>query len=310
MPLFGCERFKMTTAKNLLYSLLSILLFLLTACEAKVSQNDTNDTNQTLLHTEQTEAESSPMGDSPSDNLNNCVTVTMPDKITYKHTTKYAFGKTIDMTVVQTNITKTNQYHEYMMNMSIATMDENGGTSATVRMKERFMRYYTISKDGLYQDTTKVVHEGLRVTNLYDHKTAEWEAEVIHSLSDIHTSRTKRKIQKHNVENTVVGTYTPFMRSFADKYCKGQSFTAEYDDTNHAGGRAVSTKQKITYTVESIDELKTVAAGTFTTIRLKHHNHLRGGDHTDWMDIKTGLTVSSKGANHTMELISYSVAGK
>jgi len=113
VPLFGCERFKMTTAKNLLYSLLSILLFLLTACEAKVSQNDTNDTNQTLLHTEQTEAESSPMGDSPSGNLNNCVTVTMPDKITYKHTTKYAFGKTIDMTVVQTNITKTNQYHEY-----------------------------------------------------------------------------------------------------------------------------------------------------------------------------------------------------
>ncbi len=298
----------MTTEKNVLYTLLSITLFLLTACEAKVSQSDTNDTNQTLFNAVQTEVESSSTGDNPPIFPSNCVTVTMPDKITYKHTTKYAFGKTIDMTIVQTNITKTNQYHEYMMNMAITTKEENGGISGTVRMKEKFMEYYTISNDGLYIDITKLIHEGLRITNLYDYKTAEWEAEIKHSVSNIHTSRSKDGTDSLNAENTVVGTYTPFKRRFADKYCKGQSFTTEHEDTNHVGGRVTSDKQKITYTVESIDEQKTVAAGTFTTIRLKHHNHIRGGDHTDWIDVKTGLAVSSKGENYTMELISYSVA--
>lgn len=308
MPSLGRERFKMTTVKNLLYSLLITPLLLITACESKVSQSDTNDTNKTLFSMVQTEVASSPIDDSHSTPLSNCVTVTMPDKITYKHTTKYSFGKTIDMTIVQTNITKTNQYHEYMMNMAITTIEENGGTSATVRMKEKFMEYYTISKDGLYIDTTKLIHEGLRITNLYDPKTAEWKAEVKHSVSNLHTSRTKRETKSVNFENTVVGTYTPFKRRFADKYCKGQSFTTEYEDTHSSGGRVTSDKQKITYTVESIDEQKIVAADTFTTIRLKQHNHLRGGDHIDWIDIKTGLVISSKGTNYTMELISYSAA--
>ena len=300
----------MVVTKNLFISFLIFLLLLLTACEGKISKGDANDTNGTLLNAGQTEVESSPIDDNPSDSPSNCVTVTMPDKITYKHTTKYSSGITIDMMTVQTNITKTNQYHEYMMNMSITTMEKNGGTSSTVRMKEKLMEYYTISKNGLYIDTTKLIHEGLRVTNLYDHKTAEWKAEAKHSVSNLHIFRTKEKTTKSNAENTVVGTYTPFKRWFADKYCKGQSFTTKYEETHSVGGRISSSRQKITYTVESIDEEKTVAAGTFTTIRIKHHNHLRGGDHTDWIDVKTGLAVFSERANFTMELISYSVAEK
>jgi hypothetical protein len=296
----------MQTEKNLLSTVSIMLMLFMSACEGGSSKKDSNDTNTTPLIVEQTEVVNA-IDDAPPISPSNCVTVTMPDKITYKHTTKYAFGKTIDMTVVQTNITKTNQYHEYMMNMAITTKEENGGTSGTIRMKEKFMEYYTISKDGVYIDTTKLIHEGLRITNLYDPKTAEWQAEVKHSVSNLHTSRTKDGTDSLNAENTVVGTYTPFKRRFADKYCKGQSFTTEHEDTYNVGGRVTSDKQKITYTVESIDEQKTVSAGTFTTIRLKHHNHLRGGDHTDWIDIKTGLAVSSKGANYTMELISYSV---
>lgn len=89
----------------------------------------------------------------------------------------------------------------------------------------------------------------------------------------------------------------------------GASFMTSYEETvdDVAGGTGVSTVQKQeTWTVEAVDELVTVPAGTFPCVKLRRVASPSGSDKRYWYARGIGK-VREEGDNQIEELTSYSL---
>ncbi len=138
-----------------------------------------------------------------------------------------------------------------------------------------------------------------------------------YSISNNYMDITKYIQQSTINSNSVTTTieFKPFQRIEIDTVCKDQTWTSSFElsasTTAANGANYPSATQGMTehYTIESINETKSVAAGTFNTYRKRMvDNH--GAEAVSWIDTKTRVIVcnetydSSGALNGTMELLS------
>ncbi len=138
-----------------------------------------------------------------------------------------------------------------------------------------------------------------------------------YSISNNYMDITKYIQQSTINSNSVTTTieFKPFQRIEIDTVCKDQTWTSSFElsaSTTAANGvnyPAVTQDMTAHYTIESINEIKSVTAGTFNTYRKRMvDNH--GAEAVSWIDTKTRVIVcnetydSSGALNGTMELLS------
>lgn len=134
-----------------------------------------------------------------------------------------------------------------------------------------------------------------------------------YSISDNYMDITKY-IQQSTINSNSVTTTTefkPFQRIEIDTVCKDQTWTSSFELNASNGVKYPSVTQDMTahYTIESINETKSVTAGTFSTYR-KRLVDGNGAIVLSWVDADTGAIVyfenySSDGVlSGTMELLS------
>lgn len=138
-----------------------------------------------------------------------------------------------------------------------------------------------------------------------------------YSISNNYMDITKY-IQQSTINSNSVATtieFSPFQRTEIDSVCRDQTWTSSFklsastSTANGASYPSITKDMTSHYTIESINETKSVAAGTFNTYRKKMIDG-QGATVIWWIDTKTGAMVyvesyDSAGAlNSTMELLS------
>lgn len=83
--------------------------------------------------------------------------------------------------------------------------------------------------------------------------------------------------------------YSPFDRLEIDVVCKNQAWTSDFLLKTTASGYSNSRDMIVHRAIESINDTKSVAAGTFNTYRMKMV--VNGADVIIWTDIETGAIV-------------------
>jgi len=108
-----------------------------------------------------------------------------------------------------------------------------------------------------------------------------------------------------NIETTIA--ISPSRQDPIDEVCENQTWTSNVSmDTtivmSSFPSSTVNTTESTVYLVESVDEQKTVSAGTYTTVKMKQD---RGSETIiTWTDIATGATVYQETKDTTGQVIS------
>jgi len=172
-------------------------------------------------------------------------------------------------------------------------------------------QYNTLSTsaDGLSSSEFHVTHdevtgEFIRVTNTpinnsFGLISTETLSKYRHDSGFIYISQLAiNTIFNSTASNTKVN-FSPERQSIGSPACIGQTVTRNFVKiiNQTTDGMALPTRTESfvgSHTVESINEIKTVAAGTFNTVLFRDTNSSDGSYSLQWTDILTGVLIASE----------------
>lgn len=311
------ERIIMKTLKTFAVSLLMLTSFFVANCESKSAQEehnttnpicreDDNDTNRTCGVASQDEPPSLPLPAAPPPK-EECIVITSPKKITYHRVLKFNNGIVYHEYATRTKVFENPGHRKYILD--ITYKDTSRKAYGTYKLQKiETDEFFTVTADGLYEDmkkrTTAVSLYSYHSVNKAD---GRWVKDVTHKSGKSVTTSSDAPTEIHyGSKMKAITTFSPSLRSFA-KYCRGKTLLHKFLEIGHSSNGKNRVENKTTERiVASINEVIKTKAGTFTTVRIEgvDDKHYR---QTNWIDVKTNLTVYHKGDEGVMELLSYSV---